>query len=188
MKGRFPDILNSPVAGETARKLYDDAQEMLDTLIKAKWLTANGVIAFFPANAVGSGFGEDVEVYTDESRTQVLTRLHNLRQQGEHRHGMAGQEVGRVGRQCAGRAAGATRAGKASGLDQGGVCHPHPVVDVVAAGLGVAQEELAASAAGGQIRAVVRVERRGDGRGGGIGAGALWVVLLPGRLVCRARR
>ena len=54
MKGRFPDILNNPASGEAARKLYDDAQEMLDTLIKEKWLTANGVIGFFPANAVGS--------------------------------------------------------------------------------------------------------------------------------------
>ncbi len=56
MKGRFPDILNNPVSGETARKLYDDAQEMLDTLIKEKWLTANGVIGFFPANAVGDDY------------------------------------------------------------------------------------------------------------------------------------
>ena len=84
MKGRFPDILNNPASGETARKLYDDAQEMLDTLIKEKWLTANGVIGFFPANAVG----DDIEVYTDETRTQVLTTLHNLRQQGQHRDGI----------------------------------------------------------------------------------------------------
>lgn len=48
MKGRFPDILNNPATGEAARKLYDDAQQMLDTLIKEKWLTANGVIGFFP--------------------------------------------------------------------------------------------------------------------------------------------
>src|SRR5689334_24944092 len=80
MKGRFPDILNNPASGEAARKLYDDAQEMLDTLIKEKWLTANGVIGFFPANAVGPGF-EDIEVYTDDSRSEVLTTLHNLRQQ-----------------------------------------------------------------------------------------------------------
>ncbi len=93
MKGRFPDILNNPVSGETARKLYDDAQEMLDTLIKEKWLTANGVIGFFPANAVGSG-GEDVEVYTDETRTEVLTTLHNLRQQGEHRDGIPNRSLG----------------------------------------------------------------------------------------------
>jgi 5-methyltetrahydrofolate--homocysteine methyltransferase len=93
MKGRFPDILNNPVSGETARKLYDDAQEMLDTLIKEKWLTANGVIGFFPANAVGSGI-EDIEVYTDETRTEVLTTLHNLRQQGEHRDGIPNRSLG----------------------------------------------------------------------------------------------
>lgn len=90
LKGRFPDILNNPASGETARKLYDDAQEMLDTLIKEKWLTANGVIGFFPANAVG----DDIEVYTDENRTEVLTTLHNLRQQGEHRDGIPNRSLG----------------------------------------------------------------------------------------------
>ncbi|OBC07743.1 methionine synthase [Mycobacterium sp. 852013-50091_SCH5140682] len=90
MKGRFPDILNNPATGETARKLYDDAQEMLDTLIKEKWLTANGVIGFFPANAVG----DDIEVYTDETRSEVLTTLHNLRQQGEHREGIPNRSLG----------------------------------------------------------------------------------------------
>lgn len=90
LKGRFPDILNNPASGETARKLYDDAQEMLDTLIKEKWLTANAVIGFFPANAVG----DDIEVYTDESRSEVLTTLHNLRQQGEHRDGIPNRSLG----------------------------------------------------------------------------------------------
>ncbi|BBX69758.1 methionine synthase [Mycolicibacterium psychrotolerans] len=90
MKGRFPDILNNPASGETARKLYEDAQEMLDTLIKEKWLTANGVIGFFPANAVG----DDIEVYTDDSRTEVLTTLHNLRQQGQHRDGIPNRSLG----------------------------------------------------------------------------------------------
>ena len=90
MKGRFPDILNNPVSGETARKLYDDAQEMLDTAIKEKWLTANGVIGFFPANAVG----DDIEVYTDDTRTEVLTTLRNLRQQGEHRDGIPNRSLG----------------------------------------------------------------------------------------------
>ncbi len=93
MKGRFPDILNNPATGETARKLYNDAQEMLDTLIREKWLTASGVIGFFPANAVGSGI-EDIEVYTDETRTEVLTTLHNLRQQGEHRDGIPNRSLG----------------------------------------------------------------------------------------------
>ncbi len=93
MKGRFPDILNNPAAGEAARKLYDEAQEMLDTLIKEKWLTANGVIGIFPANAVGVGC-EDIEVYTDDTRTEVLTTLHNLRQQGEHRDGVPNRSLG----------------------------------------------------------------------------------------------
>ncbi len=90
MKGRFPDILNNPVSGETARKLFDDASEMLDTLIKENWLTANGVIGFFPANAVG----DDIEVYTDETRTGVMTTLRNLRQQGEHRAGIPNRSLG----------------------------------------------------------------------------------------------
>ena len=63
MKGKFPDILNNPTTGEAARKLYDDAQEMLDRIIEEKWLTANGVVGFFPASRVG----DDIEVYTDET-------------------------------------------------------------------------------------------------------------------------
>jgi 5-methyltetrahydrofolate--homocysteine methyltransferase len=90
MKGKFPDILNSPTSGETARKLYDDGQDMLDRLIKEQWLTANGVLGLFPANAVG----DDIEVYTDESRTQVRTTLHSLRQQGEHREGVPNRALG----------------------------------------------------------------------------------------------
>ncbi len=90
MKGKFPDILNNPASGEAARKLYEDAQDMLDRLIKEKWLTANGVIGFFPANAVG----DDIEVYTDESRTEVFQVLRNLRQQGEHRDGIPNRSLG----------------------------------------------------------------------------------------------
>ncbi len=90
MKGKFPDILNSPTTGEAARRLYEDAQEMLDQVVKEKWLTANGVIGFFPANVVG----DDIEVYTDESRAQVRTVLHNLRQQGEHREGVPNRSLG----------------------------------------------------------------------------------------------
>ena len=92
LKGRFPDILNNPASGETARKLYDDAQEMLDTLIKEKWLTANGVIGFFPANAEPGG--DDIEVYTDETRTEVMVTLRNLRQQGKHREGIPNRSLG----------------------------------------------------------------------------------------------
>ena len=90
MKGKFPDILNNPATGETARKLYDDAQEMLDRMIKEKWVTANGVIGFFPANAVG----DDIELYRDSDRSEVLTTLHNLRQQGQHREGVPNRSLG----------------------------------------------------------------------------------------------
>ncbi|WP_235545367.1 methionine synthase [Phycicoccus sp. Soil802] len=84
MKGRFPDILNNPATGEAATKLYQDAQTMLDQIIEHKWLRANGVIGLFPANSVG----DDIEVYTDESRETVATTLHTLRQQGQHREGI----------------------------------------------------------------------------------------------------
>ncbi|HEX4189703.1 MAG TPA: methionine synthase [Marmoricola sp.] len=90
MKGKFPDILNNPASGEAARKLYEDAQDMLDKMIKEKWLTANGVIGFFPANAVG----DDIEVYTDETRSDVFKTLRNLRQQGEHREGIPNRSLG----------------------------------------------------------------------------------------------
>jgi 5-methyltetrahydrofolate--homocysteine methyltransferase len=63
---------------------------MLDTLIEEKWLTANGVIGFFPANAVG----DDIEVYTDDTREQVSTTLYCLRQQGVHREGIPNRSMG----------------------------------------------------------------------------------------------
>ncbi|HYO40461.1 MAG TPA: methionine synthase [Nocardioidaceae bacterium] len=84
LKGRFPDILNNPASGEAARRLYDDAQEMLDRIVEEGWLRANAVLGLFPANAVG----DDIEVYTDESRSEVLTTLCHLRQQGQHREGV----------------------------------------------------------------------------------------------------
>jgi 5-methyltetrahydrofolate--homocysteine methyltransferase len=90
MKGRFPDILNNPASGDAARRLWDDAQTMLDTVIEERWLRANGVIGLFAANSVP---GDDIEVYTDESRSQVLTTLHNLRQQGEHRDGIPNRSM-----------------------------------------------------------------------------------------------
>ncbi len=71
-------------SGETARKLYDDAQTMLDRMVDERWLTANGVVGLFPANAVG----DDIEVYLDESRGDPHAVLHHLRQQGAHRPGV----------------------------------------------------------------------------------------------------
>jgi 5-methyltetrahydrofolate--homocysteine methyltransferase len=76
--GKFPDILTDPVVGEQASNLYADARRMLKSIVRERWLTARGVIGLFPANSVDD---DDVEVYTDESRTQVLTKLHFLRQQ-----------------------------------------------------------------------------------------------------------
>jgi 5-methyltetrahydrofolate--homocysteine methyltransferase len=86
MRGRFPDILNNPASGEAARRLYEDAQAMLDRIIAEKWLRASGVFGLFPASQVD---GEDIAVYTDESRRAVLTTLHQLRQQTEGREGSA---------------------------------------------------------------------------------------------------
>ena len=85
MKGKFPDILNNPASGETARRLWDDAQAMLDQLIQEKWLRAAGVFGLFPASTVDD---DDIEIYTDEHRTEVRTTLHEVRQQTEHREGV----------------------------------------------------------------------------------------------------
>ncbi|WP_267490233.1 methionine synthase [Parenemella sanctibonifatiensis] len=84
LRGRFPDILNNPATGEAARKLWQDAQTMLDQMTAEQWVEAAGVYGFFPANAVG----DTLEVYADESRDHVRTRLEHLRQQGEHRPGL----------------------------------------------------------------------------------------------------
>ncbi len=73
LRGRYPDILQNP----EAKRLFDDAQELLREMIREKSLAARGVYGFFPANAVG----DDVELYTDDSRTRVLATFHFLRQQ-----------------------------------------------------------------------------------------------------------
>ena len=89
MKGKFPDILNSPVTGETASKLYQDAQEMLDRIEAEGWLKPQGVYGLFPAVSTG----EDVTVFTDESRAAVRATLHQLRQQGQHRTGIPNRSL-----------------------------------------------------------------------------------------------
>jgi 5-methyltetrahydrofolate--homocysteine methyltransferase len=83
LAGNFPNILEDNIVGEAARSLYQDAREMIERVVSEKWLQANAVIGFFPANAVG----DDVEVYTDESRSKVLTTVHFLRQQMSKREG-----------------------------------------------------------------------------------------------------
>ena len=77
LRGRFPEILTDLQFGEQASTLYAEARKMLRTMIREQWLQARGVIGLFPANSVD----DDVEIYEDESRTKVLTRLHFLRQQ-----------------------------------------------------------------------------------------------------------
>ncbi len=77
IKGTYPLILDDPKVGPVARSLFDDAQAMLKQLVAENWLTANGVVGFFRANADG----DDVVLYTDESRTAELARLFTLRQQ-----------------------------------------------------------------------------------------------------------
>ena len=77
LRGRYPAILDHPQHGQEARQLFADAQKLLDRILRENLLTARGVYGFFPANRVG----DDVELYTDTTRAQVLTRFHFLRQQ-----------------------------------------------------------------------------------------------------------
>jgi 5-methyltetrahydrofolate--homocysteine methyltransferase len=78
LAGKYPAILEDPIVGEESKKLFIDAQSMLRRIIDEKWLEARAVIGIFPANAVP---GDDTLLYTDDSRTEVLAKLHHLRQQ-----------------------------------------------------------------------------------------------------------
>jgi 5-methyltetrahydrofolate--homocysteine methyltransferase len=77
MKGIYPRILEHPEHGAQARQLFKEANALLDTIIEKDLITARGVYGFFPANAVG----DDVELYTDSTRSNLLERFHFLRQQ-----------------------------------------------------------------------------------------------------------
>ncbi|RCS24852.1 methionine synthase [Phyllobacterium salinisoli] len=83
MKGRFPAILEDERQGEAARQLYADAQAMLRKIIDEKWFQPRAVIGFWPANAVG----DDIRLFTDESRKQELATFFTLRQQLSKRDG-----------------------------------------------------------------------------------------------------
>ncbi|MES9833935.1 MAG: methionine synthase [Candidatus Thiodiazotropha sp. DIVDIV] len=83
LKGRYPQILQDPVKGIEAGKLFDDAQEMLKQIVDEQWLRASALVGLFPANAEG----DDINIYGDESRSEKLTRLHNLRKQGRQPKG-----------------------------------------------------------------------------------------------------
>ncbi|MES1953619.1 B12-dependent methionine synthase [Salinisphaera hydrothermalis EPR70] len=90
MKGRYPDILNDPNKGKEARKLFDDAQAMLKQIVEEKWLTARGVVGLFPARTAANF--DDIEVLSDD-RSEVVSVVHQLRQQAEHRKGVPNRSL-----------------------------------------------------------------------------------------------
>ncbi|MFQ5643507.1 MAG: methionine synthase [Thiogranum sp.] len=88
LTGSYPKIFDDAIVGEHARNLFDDAQKMLQQIIDEKWLQAKAVFALFPANQVND---DDIEIYTDASRSKVLTTLHHLRQQNQKPPGRPNQ-------------------------------------------------------------------------------------------------
>ncbi|HEY8460345.1 MAG TPA: vitamin B12 dependent-methionine synthase activation domain-containing protein, partial [Blastocatellia bacterium] len=89
LKGVFPRILDDPATGAQARKLYEDAQSLLERVVSRRELRAHAVYGFWPANSNG----DDIEVYADENRSRVLTVFHTLRQQSEKRAGQYNQAL-----------------------------------------------------------------------------------------------
>jgi 5-methyltetrahydrofolate--homocysteine methyltransferase len=80
LAGKFPDILEDSVVGAQASELYRDARAMLQRIIDEKWLRARATVGFWPATRTGS---DDVSLFRDNSRDEVLAVLHHLRQQGD---------------------------------------------------------------------------------------------------------
>jgi 5-methyltetrahydrofolate--homocysteine methyltransferase len=79
LAGKFPAILEDEVVGIEAKKVFADAQALLEKIVKGQWLQADGVVAFYPANAIG----DDIVLYGDEAREHPVFVWHNLRQQSE---------------------------------------------------------------------------------------------------------
>jgi 5-methyltetrahydrofolate--homocysteine methyltransferase len=77
LSGRYPQILTDNKVGTEAKKLFDDAQILLKRMVEEKWVTASGIVGFWPANSIG----DDIEVYGDDTRTSQIATLHTLRQQ-----------------------------------------------------------------------------------------------------------
>src|SRR5205814_7534402 len=77
LRRRYPAIFDDAAVGKQARELFDDAQELLAKIVDQELVQARGVIGFWPANAIG----DDVELFTAESRSRRVTTLHLLRQQ-----------------------------------------------------------------------------------------------------------
>ena len=83
LAGKFPQILDDEVVGETARNVFADAQMMLETLVAQEWVQARAVFGLFPANSVG----DDIELYADEAREETMMTWYGLRQQHERPSG-----------------------------------------------------------------------------------------------------
>ena len=79
LAGPYPAILTDAVVGEAASKVFEEGQALLKKIIEGRWLTANGVIALLPANTVND---DDIEIYTDDTRSEVAFTYYGLRQQG----------------------------------------------------------------------------------------------------------
>ncbi|HEY0063841.1 MAG TPA: methionine synthase, partial [Telluria sp.] len=79
LAGPFPAILTDPVVGDAATKVFAEGQALLKKVIEGRWLSANGVVSLLPANSVND---DDIEIYTDDSRTSVAFTYYGLRQQG----------------------------------------------------------------------------------------------------------
>jgi 5-methyltetrahydrofolate--homocysteine methyltransferase len=90
MKGIYPRILDDERQGAEARKLFAEANVLLDEIVKNKWIEARGVYGFFPANAAG----DDVELYKDGARAEVVERFHFLRQQANREGGEPSRSLG----------------------------------------------------------------------------------------------
>ena len=86
LHGSYPAILDDDQVGEAARRVFADAQAMLRRAIDGRWLTANAVVGFLPANTVDD---DDIEIYTDDTRAEVAFVWHNQRQQTRKRAGVA---------------------------------------------------------------------------------------------------
>jgi 5-methyltetrahydrofolate--homocysteine methyltransferase len=79
LAGPYPAILSDEVVGEAASRVFEEGQAMLKKIVDGRWLTANGAVALLPANSVND---DDIEVYTDDTRSEVAFTWYGLRQQG----------------------------------------------------------------------------------------------------------
>ncbi len=85
LHGKYPTLLNDAVVGTQAQALFEDAQRMLEKIVAEKWITAKARFGIFPVNSVG----DDIEIYTDEKRAQLLGKWITLRQQLKKTKGQA---------------------------------------------------------------------------------------------------